>query len=721
MTSGKGADRADKVHALLNPRNVAIVGASDKPGAWPARVNRNLIDYGYKGAIYPLNPTRDEIWGGRCYRTFADMPEAPDHLVILSPAKTVPAMLREGAAAGARSATIMSSGFDEADGPEGRALAAELAAAIAETGLAVSGPNCMGNFNYAARLFTMTDDRPHRFVDGPVAVFGQSGGIVMAMKRTLEERGIVCGALITSGNEAGLTSADYISYFADVPSIRVIVCYLESTRDPQGFLAACRKARAAGKPVVVAKLGVSDEGRKAAAAHTGALAGSMAAFDAVALEAGVVRARNLDDVVEITELLAHCRLPRGEGPGSITFSGGMRGLLLDMAQLNGLAYPALAPATRDKLNTILGVGTIVGNPLDSGFTGLSSQTAYLQCVHALLEDPNIDILLLQEELTRVPGNDRKESNMREVNKIAATANKPIAFVSMISHGLTDYSRALRDELRNVAFLQECDKALRAIGAVARYVRALQAPAVEAPAPNAAGKALLAELVATARGATLDEVASKRLLAAYGVNAPREATAHDAEAAVAAAESIGYPVVMKVVSADLPHKSDAGGVLLGLKSAADVRDGWARIAAAMASHPARPRFEGALIAPMITGGLELVLGVKRDPEMGPVMLFGAGGVDLELTRDVALAAAPLDEARANALIDRTRVATLIAGYRGKPALDRAALVAALIGLSRLAMDAGDAIAEIDVNPFVLKEQGGFALDGLVALNLEHSGA
>ena len=309
--------------------------------------------------------------------------------------------------------------------------------------------------------------------------------------------------------------------------------------------------------------------------------------------------------------------------------------------------------------------------------------------------------------------------MREVNKIAATTSKPIAFVSMISHGLTDYSRALRDELRNVAFLQECDKALRAIGAVARHVRALQAPAIETPAPNDAGKALLAELVAAARGATLDEVASKRLLAAYGVHAPREETAKDANAAVAAAESIGYPVVMKVVSADLPHKSDAGGVILGLKSAADVRAGWERIAAAMAAHPARPRFEGVLITPMITGGLELVLGVKRDPEMGPVLLFGAGGVDLELTRDVALAAAPLDESRANDLIDRTRVATLIAGYRGKPALDRAALVAALIGLSRLAVDAGDAISEIDVNPFVLMEKGGVALDGLVALNLRPS--
>ncbi len=715
MAATTGADRAAMTHALLNPRNVAIVGASDKPGAWPERAYRNLRHYGYAGDIFPVNPARDEIWGVRCYRCLADIPTPPDHLLVLSPAKTVPAALREGAAAGARSATIMSSGFEESTGPEGRALADELARAIAETGLAVSGPNCMGNFNFASRFFTMTDDRPHRFVDGPVAVFGQSGGIVMAMKRTLEERGIVCGALVTSGNEAGLTSADYISYFADVASIKVIVCYLESIRDSRGFLAACRKARAAGKPVVVAKLGVSDEGQKAAAAHTGALAGSMAAFDAVAAEAGVARARNLDDVVEITELLVHCGVPKGPRPGSITFSGGMRGLLLDMAQLNGLAYPDLSPATRERLGKILGVGTIVGNPLDSGFTGLTNQAAYLECVNALLDDPNIDILLLQEELTRAPGNNRKESNMREVNRIAATAAKPIAFVSMISHGLTDYSRALRDELRNVAFLQECDKALRAVGVVSRYAAGLNATAAAPHAPSEAGKSLLAELVARRGPATLDEAESKKLLRVYGIPTPREEAAASEDAAVAAAGRIGYPVVLKALSADLPHKSDVGGVALNLKAAEDVRVAWRKIAVALASHPAKSKFDGALVAEFVSGGLELVLGVKRDPEMGPVILFGAGGVDLELIKDVALAAVPLDAARANALIDSTRVATLINGYRGKAALDRGALVEALMGLSRLASDAGDAIAEIDVNPFVLRERGGLALDGLVALN------
>jgi acyl-CoA synthetase (NDP forming) len=237
----------DKVDALLNPRNVVIVGASDKPGNWPQRVWRNLKRYEYPGAVYPLNPARSTVWDTRCYPSFAELPEPPDHVVILIPARLVATALREAAAAGARSATVMTSGFGESTEAEGQALAEELKQVIAETGLAVSGPNCLGNFNTRARFFSMPDDRPHRFQDGPVAVLGQSGGIVMAIKRTLEERGINTGALITSGNETGLTTADYIAYFAQDDAIRVIVCYLESVKDPVAFLDACRQACAGGQ------------------------------------------------------------------------------------------------------------------------------------------------------------------------------------------------------------------------------------------------------------------------------------------------------------------------------------------------------------------------------------------------------------------------------------------------------------------------------------------
>lgn len=457
-----------KVEALLNPRNVVIVGASDAPGSWALRAFQNLHRYQFPGAVYPLNPRRDQVWAMRCYRSFAELPEPPDHVVVVIPAPLVPDTLRAAAAAGARSATVMSSGFGEAADAAAKALAVALSETIAETGLAVSGPNCMGNIHAPSRLMTLTDDRPHRIAAGPVAIVAQSGGLAMAIKRTLEERGIVTASLVTSGNEAGLTTADYIAYYATLPFVRVIVSYLEAVQDPDHLRVACALARNAGKPVIAIKLGASAAGRAAALAHTGAVAGSMEVFDALARSAGILRVRTLDDIVEAVEYFTHVPLPSGANLGAITFSGAFRGLLLDAAATNGLAFPALAQATCKRLEAVLGVGTFIGNPLDSGFAGLGSKEAYIECVSALLDDPAIDILLLQEELPRGPGSERKESNLHSVNALARRTAKPIVHVTMISHGLTDYSRALREQLPHIGFMQEVDKTLRTVRAIATH-------------------------------------------------------------------------------------------------------------------------------------------------------------------------------------------------------------------------------------------------------------
>ena len=708
-----------KVHALLNPRNVVILGATDRPGNWAQRVWRNLARYGFTGPVYPFNPSRDSVWDARCYRSFAELPERPDHLVVLIPAAAVPQALADAAAAGARSATVMTSGFGEAGDETGAALDLRLRRVIAETGLAVSGPNCLGNLNAFARFMTMPDDRQQRVAPGPVAIIGQSGGLAMAIKRTLEERGVDTGAVITSGNESGLTTADYIGYFASLSEIKVIVSYLESVHDAPAFLAACRTARAAGKPVVVVKLGASDDGREAALAHTGRLAGSMEAFDAVAGPAGVIRVRNLDGVIEAVEYAVHAPMPRGAGLGAITFSGGLRGMLLDAATAHGLTFPPLARATQKTLEALLTVGTTIGNPLDAGFAALTSQDAYLKCVEILLDDPGVDLLLLQEELPRGPGTEKKESNLAAVNEIAARAVKPVAFVTMISHGLTDYARSLRAKLPHLAFLQEIDKSLATSRAITDYAELARAPSARfaSTSPARGGgkqKAALAKILSRASGQKiLSEIDSKALLKAYGIASPKEGLARSERDAVSLAKKIGFPVVAKIVSAELAHKSDIGGVVLGLKSVADVRTAYKRLVGPVAKR-ARVKPDGVLIAEQISDGLELVLGMNRDPEMGPVILFGAGGVELELARDVALAASPLDKRAAEALIARTRVSHLIAGYRGKPAHDKEALVNALLGLSRLVIDAGPRIASIDVNPFLLKRRGGIALDALVVL-------
>lgn len=706
----------EKVTALLAPRNVVIVGATDKPGNWTPRVHRNLRRYGFPGPVFPLNPGRDEVWGETCYRDFAALPEPPDHLIILVPAKLVPGVLRDAAAAGARSATVMTSGFDETGDDSGRKMGAALRAAIEETGMAVSGPNCFGNLVAAEFFVTMPDDRPQDIGVGPVSIVGQSGGIATAIKRTLEERGIKVGALVTSGNEAGLNSADYIHYFVRDPETKVIVCYLESIRDRDNFLSACRAARAAGKPVVVMKLGTSRAGQAAALAHTGALAGSAAAFDAVAGAAGAIRAGNLDEVIEVVEYVLHAPLPKGTGIGAITLSGGLRGMMLDAAERNGVRFAQIQPETQARLEAFMGAGSAVGNPLDGGYTVLSSQENYLKAIDIMLSDPGIDLLLMQEELPREAGSARKENNLREVEKLAARNGKPICFVSMISYGLTAYARDMHAELPHLPFLQEVDKALCAVRVIGNHVTSA-APAAADGTPAAAAD-IAARLRAAAAKAskpfTLSEPESKALLAAYGVPVVRDVVTPDADAAARAAEEICYPVVLKAVSAELPHKTEAGAVLVGLEDEAALRQGFALILANV--EKARPglKLDGVMVAEMIRGGVELAVGIANDPEVGPVVMFGGGGVALELYGDVAFADPALDRAGAARLVDRTKAARLLAGWRGQPAADREAVEAAIVAIGRIARDLGDVIEAVDVNPFVARPEGAVALDALVVV-------
>jgi len=704
-----------KVKALTEPRNAVLVGANDRPGSWAWRVLRNLKQYEFPQPLYLVNPRRTEIGGDRCYPDFKSLPEPPDHLVVLVPAPGVPEVLRQGAAAGARSATVFSSGFGEAYNTDAAPLGRELKAVIAETGLAVSGPNCMGNICAKNRFVTLSEDRPLLLREGPVALVGQSGGMMIFLNAALEERGMNAEYLITSGNEAGLGIPDYIAFFSDQPELKVIIVYIEAIGDIEKFKAACRMARAAGKAIVAVKLGQSESGRNAAMAHTASLAGSIEAFDAVAADLGIVRADTLDDAVEISELLVHTGAPGGRRLGAITLSGAFRGLLYDAAERNGLQFPKLADATLAKLNAILGVGSLVSNPIDGGFGVLSSDDNYKASIAALQADPNIDMILIQENLPREPGSDRAERYIHTVEAIVAGgAPKPIAIITPVSHSQSDYSRALRAQVPHVSFLLEVNKSLRAIASVARrdeLERLASATARTAATPSKTAAAARVRTLAKNGAAALDEIESKQLIRAYGIPTPTEISVQSPDDAVKAARQIGYPVVLKAVAAKLLHKSDAGAVALHLADDDAVRAAYGRIA----DNVRRAEIEtldAMLVCQQISGGLELVLGLNRDPEMGLVVMAGSGGVLLELTKDVAFAAPPLTREKARAMIERTHAARLMRGYRSSPVLDIDAVIDALIGLGRIAEDSADVVQSIDINPFVVLPRGGFALDALL---------
>lgn len=708
------SDIVKGIHAMLHPRNIVLVGATDKPGNYAERIWNNLTKYGYEGGLYPVNAKRDAIWGVPCYKDIGSLPEKPDHVLVLVPARFVVQVIRDAAAAGARSATIVTSGFSELQDEESQKLAAELQVAVRETGLAVTGPNCLGNLSAGEKLFTNIDDRIVTMEQGAVAIAGQSGAIVMAIRQTLEDRGVGVGYMVTTGNETGLETPDLMRYFAEDPSIKVIVVYLEGVRNTKAFRDACKAARAASKPVIALKLGTSEGGRAAAMAHTGALAGSIETFDAIATREGVIRVGGLDELIETTECFVHAAVPKGDRLAAVTLSGGKRGMLIDAFHAAGLSFAPLSPHVSSELAKMLGPGSIVGNPLDAGFAAVVDPSVYMKSIKLMIDDPDIDIVIVDAELPKAP-HELRERNLRIVNEMASEAGKPVIYISAISIGFTEFTKDLRKSLPHLAVMQGMDRAVTAIKSLLDYAKLRKEVPDIVPSSKPAARAVLEKTLRSATGAALDEVASKKLLKAYGIPISKEAIAQTAAEAVKIAKQIGFPVVAKVVSAEILHKSDIGGVVLNLNSAAEVKKAFTDITARVKKLKGKPKLDGILIAQQVKADLELVVGASLDAEMGPVVLFGTGGIDIELMKDVALAGAPLDEAEARLLIGRTKAGIKMRGYRGKPALHEASAVKALVGLSNLIADAGNRIASIDINPFLINTRTGVAVDALIVLN------
>src|SRR6202795_3792750 len=626
--SREASDVVKSIHAMLHPRNIVLVGATDKPGNYAERIWNNLIKYKYEGSVFPVNARRETIWGVACYKDFASLPDKPDHVLVLVPARFAVQVIRDAAAAGARSATIMTSGFSELQDDESQRLAAELQAAIRETGLAVTGPNCLGNLSAGEKLFTNIDDRVVTMEAGPVAIAGQSGAIVMAIRQALEDRGVGVGYMVTTGNEAGLETPDLMAYFAADPSVRVIVVYLEGVRNTKGFRDACKAARAAGKPGIALKRGASEGGRAAAMAHTGALAGSIETFDAISTREGVIRVRGLDELIETTECFVHADPPKSNRLAGVSLSGGKRGLLIDAFYSAGLNFAPPSPSATEKLAKMLGPGSIVGNPLDAGFAAVVDPSVYMSSIKTMIDDPDTDIVIIDAELPKAP-HELRERNLRIVNDMAGAASKPVVYISTMSIGFTEFTKGLRKSLPNIAVMQGLDRAVGAIKSLIDYAGLRKVVPDIKSSSKASARSMLERTLKDATGAALDEVASKKLLKAYGIPVSREEIAETAADAVKIAKKIGFPVVAKVVSADILHKSDIGGVVLNINSAAEVKKAFNDITARVKKLKTKPKLEGILIAQQVKADLELVVGAALDAEMGPVVLFGTGGVDTGL--------------------------------------------------------------------------------------------
>jgi acetate---CoA ligase (ADP-forming) len=704
------------IDALLNPRNVALVGASDRDGHWLKRVFDNLRRFGFPGGVFAVNPNRAEIWGLPCFKSLAATPQPPDHLAIFTPAETLLDVLRAGAAAGARSATIYAAGFGEGGDAGGRQGAARLGALLAETGLVAVGPNCMGVASGASKFATIPDETFQAFAPGPIAVVSQSGAMCASINRAINALGLKIAYLVSCGNQIGCTVGEIIDYYADRPELRVILCYVESIPDADRFLCAARRARHNGKTVVAVKIGGSADARAAALTHTGAMAGRSDVFDVFAATAGVVCLHSLEDAVAAVEFLARCPLPRGRNVAFMTNSGALRSLILEAAARTGAALAKLSPSTRNALNAALELSD-ADNPLDTKRTLPVAQ--YSSCLDILAGAPEVDTVVVAEEFPLAEGIERRVANLGALQADAARAHdagRRVAIFTPLATGTTDYGRSLRERLPHVPVLAETEKALRVVDTLGRAALHRIHPGAffATPGTSEIARQWRRRAERLDGPTALNEVDSKELLRAYGISLPPERHVHTADEAEGFAREIGFPVVLKAVSAAIAHKSDARLVLLDVRDGDAVQRGVAALAARCEA--AAVRREGVLVAKHVSGGIETVLGIARDPEMGLVVMFGIGGIFIELIDDAGFAPPFLDRDRAAGLVAASRAGRLIDGYRGAAAGDRPALVAALVNLGRLACDLCDITESVDINPFLVCRhgEGAFALDALVVL-------
>jgi acyl-CoA synthetase (NDP forming) len=705
----------DAIGHLFHPTNVVLVGASDRPGHWSQRVYDNLKRFGFSGKVFPVNPNRNDIWGTPCYPKLDVLPETPDHLAIFTPAETTIKILDDGGAAGARSATVYAAGFGEGGDPDGRKRGAQLRDAIARTGITVIGPTCMGVACGAANFSTVPDESLQQPMPSPVAIAVQSGAMATVINRAINDLGLKTGYLASCGSQLGCRISDFIDYFATVPELRVILCYIEGVPDAVHFLEAARRAHANGKTIVAVKVGASETSRAAALAHTGSLAGSAEAFDAVAGSAGVIRFNSFEDAIEAVEFLARLPLPRGHRMAVMSNSGALRSLITEAAERNGATLATLSDATAASIGAILEQPK-VANPLDTIRTIPERQ--YRACLDTLVDAPEVDIVLAAEDLPIDNSVDRRLGNLlstEDISRRAEGLGKTVAVFTPLLASPTDYGRSVRERIPRVPMLRGTERALRIVSALARAgARPIHAGAsfVSPPADTEFVQRWRARAATLDHPTALNEVDSKALLAEFGIPLPPERLVRTAEEAATAAKAIGFPVVLKAVSAALPHKSDAGLVCLNLANADAVWHAGATVAARASS--IRVNLDGMLVAKQISGGTEVVLGVQRDVEMGPVVMFGMGGVLVELFKDVGFGPATLDREQARAMVRATRAGAMLEGFRGRKPGDIDALCDALVNLGRLARDMGDVIESVDVNPLLVREQGVVALDALVVL-------
>jgi acetyltransferase len=706
--------RARDLGPLLRPRSIAVVGASPRMTR-ATRVVRNLQQFGYPGHVFPVNPRHAAVLGLPCFPDLASTPEPPEAVVVAIPAEHVPALLADAVERGVRAAVVLSSGFGEA-GPAGQARQAALERLATERGLLVCGPNCYGVFNVRLGAASFSADvaemRP-----GRVAIVSQSGGFSHALAEYLvRQRAVGLSYIVSCGNQAGLGVEDYVDYLVEDADTAVIGVFVEGFKRPGRLREVAARARARRKPVVVLKVGRSENARQAMLAHTGSLAGAPAVVDAVLRQGGMVQVAGLNEMLDTLTLLAAAGEP-ARAPARVvvlTGLGGECGHLSDVAERVGVDLPPLAAATAERLRGFMPDFATPRNPLDGTGAMYDDPTLFPRVLDVLLHDESVDVVAFNTRAT-VPAAGQAAFARTYARALAdavrrGTDRLVLCFSSFAGGDLDqEVVRPLAEA--GVPFLEGSETALLALRHLRAYRAFLDRPPVAADAPPARPR-----LAIPAAGGPLPAAEAARVLGEFGIPLAATLRAKDAEQAVAAAERLGYPVALKVDSPDVAHKTDVGGVRLGCADAAAVRAGVGAMLDEVRRRAPAARLDGVLVQRMIAGGTEMIVGATRDPHVGPAIVCGLGGILVELLGDAVVRVPPLDHAEALAMLADLRAAPHLRGARGRPPADLHALADAIVRVARLADALGPSLRALDLNPLVVLEEGHgvVAVDWLIEL-------
>jgi len=704
------------LNRLFKPASVAVIGASEVPGKAAERRTRSLIQGGYPGKIFLINPKRDTLFGRKAYPSILDIGEEVDLVMVVVAPKLIPQAVADSVKMHARGIVIITAGLGET-GEEGKRIEAEILRTATEGGAKIIGPNCSGLFSAAGGMNLLGVPPIQK---GPLAVIAQSGNIIDSITHYAEIRGVGLSHIISAGNAIGIQFHEYIDYLGQDEGTKAILMYMEGIKEGGEIVRAAREV-SKRKPIVILKVGRSKAGARAAASHTGSLAADDAVVDAAFRQAGIVRVANVDEMFDVAMAFANMPLPKGNRVAIVSEGGGDNSVAADNAEHFGLEVPVLPQATQERIRPFLLAGMPASNPIDYGGTAEENPDVINKVVEALMEEQGIDSVYVTgffggfKEIIAPHVGELEEKTSRELVRLMRQFGKPIAVHTSFAQAPFPSMEILSKN--GVLLTTSSERAAQCLACMAKFSARREKLALARSLPaiqvDAAAARTLIEGVKQEGRKNLLETEARELLSLYGIPLPPAKLAKTPEEAAAAASAVGFPVALKILSPEILHKSDAGGILLNLGDEKAVREGFAAVVtnAGKVSHP--EKVLGVLVAPMAQKGQECIVGMIRNPQFGAVLMFGLGGIFVEVLKDVSFRVAPPSDLDLDEMIHEIKGYPLLAGVRGRKPKDTAILKEILQRVAQLASDHPE-IQEVDINPIIVHEQGASVVDARIII-------